>query len=118
LAMLAVPDDGAATDAVVREQVDRKGLLPDADVFQPDHPVSYRPHDFLTGGIAQCMDNAIVTMTAFASQGEAALGRVEAGSPTDQLLDPPRSLANHAPYNLGVAERAAGLERVGYVIFK
>ena len=36
----------------------------------------------------------------------------------DKLLDPPRGLADHLPDDLRIAERAAGLERVGHVVLE
>ena len=78
----------------------------------------HRPHDLLAGGVAQGVDDAIVPVTALASQGEASFGRVEAGAPADELLDPPRGLADHPLHDLGIAERAAGLERVGHVVLE
>ena len=64
------------------------------------------------------MDDAVVPVAALAPQGEAAFGRIEAGAPADQLLDPPRGLADHPLHDLGIAERAAGLERVGHVVLE
>ena len=36
----------------------------------------------------------------------------------DQFLDPPRGLADHPLDDLRIAERAAGLERVGHVVLE
>ena len=35
-----------------------------------------------------------------------------------ELLDPPRGLADHALHDLGIAERAAGLEGIGHVVLE
>ena len=118
LAVLLVPDDRAAAGAGVREQVDREGLLPDLDVIEPGEAFGHGPHDLLAGGVAQGVDDAVVAVAALAAQGQAASDRVEVRAPADQFLDPLRGLADHPLHDLGIAERAAGLERVGYVVFE
>ena len=102
----------------MRQQVDRKGVLPDFDVRQSLHATGDSPHDFLAGGVAQGMDDAVVAVAAFASQGQLSAGLVELGAPGDQFLDPLRGLADHLLDDRPVAQRAAGLERVADMVLE
>ncbi len=116
LAVLAVPDQGAAAMAFVGQEVDGEGVLPDVEVRRLADPLDHRPHDLLAGGVAQGVGDAVAAVSALASQDQAVAGLVELGAPVDQLVDPLRALADDPLDHLAVAERPAGLERVGHVV--
>ena len=71
------------------------------------------PHDLVAGRVAQGVDDAGVAVAPFAAERDAAGLLVEVRAPLDQLLDPLGGLADDHLDDLGVAERAAGDERVG-----
>ena len=108
LAVLGIPDQRAAADAVVREQIERKGVLPGVDVRQFGGPLDDGPHHFLAGGVAQGVDDAVVAVAAFAAQGQAACLLVEVRSPADQFVDPRRRFAHHHLHDGRIAQIAAG----------
>ena len=81
-------------------------------------PGRHRPHDFLAGGVAQGVGDAVAAVAALAAQGQPVAGAVELRAPVDQLVDALRGLADHVLDHLPVAERAAGLEGVGHVVLE
>ena len=72
LAVPAVPHQRAAADAVQRQQIEREGVLPDLDVARLFHAADHHAHDFLAGGVAQGVDDAVVAVSALAAQGQPA----------------------------------------------
>ena len=62
------------------------------------------------------MNDAIVPVPSLAAQGQPAFSDVEAGAPGNQLFDPPRGLADHALHDRRIAQRTAGLERIGDMV--
>ena len=102
----------------MRQQIERKRVRPGFDVREPASPLDHGPHDFLAGGVAEGVDDAVVAMAAFAAQGEAAGFEVEMRAPFDQFADPLGRLANDHLDHLAIAELAAGGERVGDVVLE
>ena len=88
LAVLGVPDQRAAADALVREQVEREGVLARFRRSAAGGPLDDGPHDFLAGGVAQGMDDAVMAVAPFAAQRQCASLLVEVRAPADQLVDP------------------------------
>ena len=103
----------------MRQQVEREGVLPDLDVRQLRGPLDHGPHDFLAGGVAQGVDDAVVAVPAFAAQRQRR-------PPADRTACPTRSARRSArgasrttiSTTSRIAQRAAGRERVGDVILE
>ena len=57
-----------------------------------------------------------VAVSALAAQGQLPADLVELRAPLDQLVDSPGGLAHHPLDHRRVAQRAAGLDRVGRVV--
>ncbi len=75
-------------------------------------------HHFAAGHVAEGVDDAVVTVAAFAAERDLAGFLVEVGSPVDEFLDATRGFADDHIDDGGVAECAAGDERVVDMFFK
>ena len=110
--------EGADAVPLMRQQVDGEGLVPESDVRDLAGAVDDGPHHFMTGGVAQGMDDAAVAVTALARQRDLAALLVEVGAPMDQVGDLLRGLAHDQFDDVAVTETCAGGDRVLDVIFK
>ena len=117
LAMQTIPDDRPAADTLPGKQIDREGMLPNLNLWPLFHLGGDRADDLPAGGIAEGMGDAVAAVAAFASQGQMPVDPVKIRSIGDQLLDAARGLAHHALDHLAIAQRAAGFEGVGRMIF-
>ena len=116
--MLGVPDQRPAADAVERQQVEREGVFPDVDVGRLFRAADHHPHDLLAGGIAQGVGDAVAAVSPFAAQRQPIAGLVELRAPVDQFADALRPFANDPLDHRGIAQRAAGFERVGHMVLE
>ena len=74
----------------------------------------HRPHDFLAGGVAQGVDDAVMAVAAFAAEQQIAVFLViEHRAPFDQLADVTRRFADHHLDDFAIAQIGARDERVG-----
>ena len=81
--------------------------------------LDHGPHDFLAGGVAQGVDDAVVAVAPFAPQGQRARLLIEVRAPVDQLAGSapgPRGRPSRRPPRSHSAPPA--VERVGDVIFE
>ena len=104
--------------AFVRQQIEREGVLPGFQIRQAVRPLNDGPHDFLAGGIAQGMNDAEMTVPAFAPERQAARLFVEA---RPQVMSSRiRSGASRTTMStIARSHRvAACLERVGHVVLE
>ena len=108
----------SAANSVVSEQVQDERVFPDRHVAQLSRPFDHRPHHFLAGGVAQCMDDPKVAVSAFATQDQLSGFGIETGSPLNQFANPLRGLAHHHFHNLWIAQPAARANRVLGVSFE
>jgi hypothetical protein len=111
-------DERSAASAIVREQIERERVFPDAHMIQAARPFDDRPHDLLARHVAQGMDDAAFAVAAFAAEDDAAGLLVEVRAPVDQLLNPLGRLADDHLDDFLIAKRAAGDERVADVQFE
>ena len=116
--MLTVPNQCAAALRRVGEQIDRERILPNADVRCLVNTVGQCPHHLAAGGVAVCMNDAIVAVAPLARQRQTAAFLIELRPPFDQLEHSPRSLLHNRAHDLPVAQHAAGNERVSDVIIE
>ena len=87
-------DQRADAAALVRQQVEREGVVPEGDVRRLPGAGDDGPHDLVAGGVAEGMDDAAMAVAAFARQGELAVFLVELRAPADQVVDLLRRLAD------------------------
>ena len=106
-----------AADALVRQQVEREGVLPGFEVRQMRGPVDHGPHDLLAGRVAQGVNDAAVAVATFASQGQAPAFRRNA-CPRRPVPRSVGRLADDHLHNLRIAQIAAGLQRIGHVVLE
>ena len=98
----------------MRDQVDRKAVLPDPDV-RPRALGDDGSHDLSPRLVAQGVHDPRVRMPPFQPQQDLAVSLVEVRAPSDQLADPAGRLAHHHLDNFRIAEAFAGRQSVGDV---
>ena len=94
------------------EQIDSERVRPELGVKLRAGAIDHCPHHFVTGGIAQRVNNAAMAVPALAAQHQFAVFAVEVCAPLDQLLDMPRRLADDHFHHVAVAQIGAGRERI------
>ena len=76
------------------------------------------PHDLEAGRVAQGMHDAAMAVAAFARQGDLAFFLVEMRAPADQVIDLIGGFADDHLDDVGIAQAAAGVERVFDVVLE
>ena len=74
---------------VVREQIHRQAILPDAHIRLREGPLDHRAHHLASRGVAQRMHDSRVRVAALARECDAAILLVEPRAPANQLGNPP-----------------------------
>ena len=113
-----VPDQRAAATPFKREQIDRERLWPNLQIFQQLRPLDHGPHHLPPRRIPKRMHDPMMAVPPLASQFEAAVALIKLRAPGDQLGNPLRRLAHHRLHHIGMAQPAAGGERVGDMVVK
>ena len=104
--------------AVVREQVDGEGVVPERDVRRGAGRGDDRPHDLEAGRVAEGVNDAAVAVPAFAGESELPVLLVELRAPGDEFLDLVRRFADDQFDHLAVAQPVARDERVLDVVLE
>src|SRR4030095_4262096 len=68
LALLAPAHEGADATAVMREQIEREGVIPKLEMARLPRLGNDGPHDLEAGGVAKGMHDAAMAVAAFAGQ--------------------------------------------------
>ncbi len=118
LAVMGMPHQRSAASAVVREQINRKSVLPGLHIRKPHCVIDHGAHYFLAGGVPQGVNDAIVAVAAFAPQRDFTRFGIEMRPPFDQFANMLGRFSHDHFHDPPVAQLAAGRERVGNVIFK
>ena len=104
--------------ALVRQQIDGEGVVPDRDVGRLAGAVDDGPHDLEAGGVAEGVDDAAMAVAALARQGQLAVFLVEVRAAADQVVDLLGRLAHHHLDDVAVAQAGAGGQRVLDVVLE
>ncbi len=81
-------------------------------------PLDHRPHDFVAGRVAECVDDAAMAVPALAAEQQIAVLQVELRAPGDQIVDVVGRFADDHLDDFLIAEIRAGDHRVGDVVLE
>ena len=95
------------------QQVDGESVFPNVNVILLASALDHRPHDFRAGGIATCVDDAFVGCGLLHDRASARRLLVELRAPTHKFLDSSRAFTDHHVHDFGIAQIAAGDQRIG-----
>ena len=104
-ALAVVPDQGALALALVGDQVDREGVLEEANPRVGPGALEERALNLVPGRVARRVEDPSRAVAPLLGPSKVALPvAVEAGPARDQLPDPRGGLADHELDDLGIAE--------------
>jgi hypothetical protein len=102
----------------MREQVDRKTILPDANLRLLTCVSDHGTHHLAARGIPKRMHNTCMGVTALQPKRHVIARLVEHCAPPNQFVDPDRCHLNDVGNHLGIAQSLTGRQCIRYVIFK
>jgi hypothetical protein len=111
--VVGVPDECSAAGAAFGEEVEDKGFFPEVDMGLCLEESCHGAHDFLAGGISECVSDAGVAVTAFEGEGEVISDAVEFCAEADEFLNPLGCFVDNEVNDVGVAESFSGGDGIG-----